>query len=110
MVDKIGITIARCGIACEVCQYFINKDCLGCVKENELNSRCLIFKCAEEKNIRYCIQCMEFPCKFMRGISKAYCPVFTEIKSRIKALSYLVCNTPQDRDQNVCLKSQIEMN
>ena len=90
----------------------INRDCLGCIKENDLNSRCLIFKCAVEKNIQYCIQCMEFPCKFMQGISKAYCPVFTEIKSKIKMLSYIMYATlQQDREiQNVCLNSQIDTN
>jgi hypothetical protein len=104
MVEKTYITIAKCGLACEVCQHFINRDCLGCIKENELNSRCLIFKCAEEKNIQYCIQCMEFPCKFMQGISKAYCPVLTEIKSRIKVLPYVVSDTLQGRNQKHLLK------
>jgi hypothetical protein len=108
MAEKTFITIAKCGLACEVCQHFINRDCLGCVKENELNSRCLIFKCTVEKNIQYCIQCMEFPCKFMQGISKAYCPVFTEIKSKIKVLPYVVCDTLQDRDPKRLLKAQIE--
>jgi hypothetical protein len=45
---KIDITVARCGLACEVCKHF-NQECFGCEKENELNSRCLIFNCAEEK-------------------------------------------------------------
>jgi hypothetical protein len=104
MVEKTEITIARCGLACEVCQHFINRDCLGCQKEKESNSKCLIFKCAEEKNVQYCIQCMEFPCKFMQGISKAYCPVFTEIKSKIKVLPYVVCDTLQDRNPKRLLK------
>jgi hypothetical protein len=78
---EMEITIARCGLACEVCKHF-NRECLGCEKENRLKSRCLIFNCAKEKRIQYCIQCQEFPCKLMVGLSKAYCPVFTEIKLR----------------------------
>lgn len=74
-------TIAKCGLACEVCQYFINRDCLGCVRENELNSKCLIFTCAKKKKIKYCLQCSEFPCEFM-CLSKTYCPVFSKIKFR----------------------------
>ncbi len=81
MVEKIGITIARCGLACEVCKHF-NRECLGCETENRLNSICLIFNCAQEKKIQYCIQCQEFPCKLM-NLSKAYCPVYSEIKSKI---------------------------
>lgn len=107
MAETTYITIAKCGLACEVCLHFINRDCLGCVKENELNIRCLIFKCTVEKNIQYCIQCMEFPCKFMQGISKAYCPVLTEIKSKTKVLT-LCSDTLQDRDPKRLLKSQIE--
>jgi hypothetical protein len=90
---KIDITIARCGLACEVCKHF-NQECLGCEKENRLNNRCLIFHCAEEKNIQYCIQCQEFPCKFMVGLSKAYCPVYSEIKSKINI---------NQRTPNVCV-------
>jgi len=78
-VKKTYINIARCGLACEVCTHF-NQECLGCEKENELNSGCLIFNCAEGKNIRYCTQCQEFPCKLMVGLSKAYCPVYAGIK------------------------------
>ncbi len=77
------IIVARCGIACQVCKHFISGDCTGCEKENIFNNRCLIFNCAEEKNVEYCIQCEEYPCKFMVGLSKAYCPIFNEIKLKI---------------------------
>jgi hypothetical protein len=106
MVEKIGITIARCGIACEVCKHF-NKECLGCEAENRFNSRCLIFNCAQEKNVQYCIQCQEFPCKFMRGISKAYCPVYSELLSKININQRTadVCVTAlQDRNPKYLLK------
>jgi len=74
------VTIARCGLACEVCQYFINQKCLGCEMEYECNSRCLIFNCTEKRQIKYCLQCPEFPCGFM-NLSKTYCPVFSKFKN-----------------------------
>ena len=73
------IAIGRCGIACEVCRHF-DRGCCGCNKENIFNNRCLIFNCTEKKKIEFCVQCTDFPCNLMRGLSKSYCPVFTEIK------------------------------
>jgi hypothetical protein len=74
--------IAKCGLACEACMHF-NQECLGCQREITLNKKCLIFNCAEEKKIENCLQCREFPCKLMMGLSKAYCPVYKGIKSNI---------------------------
>jgi hypothetical protein len=73
------ITIGKCGIACGLCKNF-NNGCLGCEKENISKHACIIFNCAENKNIEYCLKCDDFPCKLMRGLSRAYCPVFTSIK------------------------------
>jgi len=73
--------IARCGIACNVCRFF-DQDCPGCEMQNKFNINCLIYNCSFEKDIRYCPQCMEYPCKLMVGLSRAYCPVYSEIKSR----------------------------
>ena len=78
------ITIARCGFACEICKYFINQECCGCEKENGFESKCLIFNCAQEKNVPYCLQCDEYPCMLMVGLSRAYCPIFTKIKAQNK--------------------------
>jgi hypothetical protein len=75
----MDILIGRCGLACEVCKNF-NHGCFGCEEENRLKSTCLIFNCAEEKRIQYCLRCIEYPCKLMRGLSKSYCPVFTGLK------------------------------
>ncbi|MCX9073843.1 MAG: hypothetical protein OIN88_04195 [Candidatus Methanoperedens sp.] len=38
---------------------------------------------AVKKNIKYCGQCADYPCNLMRGLSKAYCPVFAEIKFKL---------------------------
>ncbi|MGZ7096538.1 MAG: DUF3795 domain-containing protein [Methanobacterium sp.] len=74
------VTIARCGLACEVCKHFINQQCLGCEMENEIDNRCLIFNCAKKRQIKHCLQCQEFPCEFM-NLSKTYCPVFSKINN-----------------------------
>jgi len=73
------VTIARCGLACEICNNF-NMECLGCENENSNNKRCVIFNCSTEKNIKYCLQCNEYPCRLMIGLSKSYCPIYSEIK------------------------------
>jgi hypothetical protein len=75
------VAIARCGLACEVCMHFDLK-CLGCEKENSFNSRCPIYDCSKEKKIKYCLECMEYPCKFMVGLSKAYCPIHSVINTK----------------------------
>jgi hypothetical protein len=76
------ITTGKCGIACGLCKNF-NNGCLGCEKENLSSHACIIFNCAEKKNVSYCLQCEEFSCGLMRGLSKSYCPVFTSIKFNI---------------------------
>jgi len=71
--------IGKCGLACGVCKNF-NIGCGGCVKQNIGQNICLIYNCAEEKSINYCLKCKDYPCNLMRGLSKAYCPVFTKFK------------------------------
>lgn len=78
------ITIARCGFTCEICKYYINQGCRGCEKENKFESRCLIFNCAKDKNVQYCLQCDAYPCTLMVGLSRAYCPILTKIKAQNK--------------------------
>ncbi|MCZ7397244.1 MAG: DUF3795 domain-containing protein, partial [Candidatus Methanoperedens sp.] len=74
----MDINIGRCGLACEFCKRF-NKECLGCEEQNRLENNCIIYNCAVKKGIKYCIQCPEAPCNLMRGLSKAYCPVCSEL-------------------------------
>jgi len=73
------LEIGRCGVACGVCKRF-NEECLGCEEENRAKNTCIVFICAEKKNVSYCIQCPDNPCNLMRGLSKAYCPVISQIK------------------------------
>jgi len=80
-VKKIVVIIGKCGIACGLCKNF-NNGCLGCEKENIYRHVCIIFNCAENKNIECCLKCDDYPCKLMK-VSKSYCPVFTLIKMNL---------------------------
>jgi len=75
----MDILIGRCGIACGLCKRY-GSECPGCENENGEEHICIIYNCAVKKNINYCIQCPEAPCKLMRGLSKAYCPVCSHLK------------------------------
>ena len=75
----MDIEIGKCGITCGICKNY-NNGCLGCIKENNDKSICIIFKCANENDVQYCLQCEEFPCNLSRGLSKSYCPVFSRIE------------------------------
>ena len=75
----MDIEIGKCGLACEICKNY-NNGCLGCIKENNDKQLCVIYKCANKKDIQYCLQCEEFPCKLILGISKSYCPIFSRIQ------------------------------
>jgi hypothetical protein len=81
-----GLTIGACGRFCSGCQFF-NKECGGCIEENErLERKCIVYQCVQQKNVRYCLQCpVTIPkCDTMRGISKSYCLVDAIKKERGK--------------------------
>ncbi|KAB2945655.1 DUF3795 domain-containing protein [Candidatus Methanoperedens sp. BLZ2] len=77
------VTIGKCGIACGLCKNF-NNGCSGCEIENISKHSCIIFNCAENKNIEHCLKCNDYPCNLMRGLSKAYCPVFPLTKLNLQ--------------------------
>lgn len=59
---------AYCGIYCGACPSFLKKTCFGCRSEDKSQKRtskwsCRYRKCCQEKNIKYCIDCEEYPCK-----------------------------------------------
>ncbi len=71
--------IGACGIACEVCAYFVKGLCEGCVagddegaaevleiQRQKLGSHCPVLECASRNKIGYCLKdCDEFPCEIM---------------------------------------------
>jgi hypothetical protein len=62
---KIGV----CGIACEICPKMASGKCPngqeGCKpKENKF---CQLATCAFRKGMKFCFQCVEFPCELTRS-------------------------------------------
>lgn len=63
--------ISYCGIYCGACPSYL-KSCLGCRSNNKNQTRkskwsCKIRKCCIElKNLKYCGECDDFPCKELK--------------------------------------------
>jgi len=52
---------APCGVYCGACKFYLTEKCGGCrAKRNE---QCTIWKCAEERGLRFCGECDRFPCE-----------------------------------------------
>jgi len=60
--------VAPCGLYCEECTAFLNSECGGCRSNNGLsekyNKYCKIYQCSSDKNLKICVECKDFPCKF----------------------------------------------
>ena len=59
---------AACGLNCGLCpRYYTagSSRCPGCAGEgfSEVHPACGILSCCERKNLAYCFECDEFPCK-----------------------------------------------
>jgi len=59
------VTIARCGLACEVCQYFLNQSALVVKWKMNVIVDVSFLIVPKKRQIKYCLQCPEFPCGFM---------------------------------------------
>ncbi len=63
--------ITPCGGCCDDCDFYKNKDCIGCIKTggNRVwqgrKSVCEICVCCKEHNVSFCGLCKEFPCDFI---------------------------------------------
>jgi hypothetical protein len=85
--------VGACGIACEVCGYFVRGMCEGCVAGNDegaanklemqkskLGFTCPVLECAFKKKIGYCLKdCDKFPCETLyKGFpySKGFLDIF----------------------------------
>lgn len=73
--------IAICGINCTVCyKHLITKKyakkCNGCKYDDETLPehcrKCKIKDCAKSKNLKYCFECKEYPCKWINNLDKSY--------------------------------------
>ena len=79
MPEKIEADMfARCGMNCMVCykHCYHKKPCAGCLNSDrgkpEHCRKCRIKDCAAGKNITYCYECADFPCKQIKSLEKSY--------------------------------------
>ena len=60
--------VAPCGLYCGECTAFLNGECGGCRSNEGLSKNyrkyCKIYACSSSKNLKICLECKEFPCKF----------------------------------------------
>lgn len=60
-----------CGIECNKCNFKIKNQCRGCfnILKPFWDEKCPIKNCCEEKNLCFCGECKEFPCKLLKSFS-----------------------------------------
>ena len=60
--------VAPCGLYCGECTAFFNRKWGGCRSNKGLSTKyrkyCQIYGCLHNKNLKICLECKEFPCKF----------------------------------------------
>lgn len=79
MPENINVVMfAPCGMNCKVCykHCYYKNPCEGCLKSDvgkpEHCRKCKIKDCVKEKGLRYCFECKEYPCKFIKNLEKSY--------------------------------------
>ncbi len=77
--EAIGtVMFAPCGMNCLVCYQHCNhkRPCAGCLNSDmgkpEHCRKCRIKDCAKTKELSYCFQCPDYPCKLIRRLEKSY--------------------------------------
>ncbi len=79
MPDRIPNTFfAPCGMNCFICYKHLShkNSCPGCREDAPSKQGhcrdCKIKECAKSKNLEYCFQCSDFPCKRVKNLDKTY--------------------------------------
>ena len=79
MQEKIEpVMFAPCGMNCLVCykHCYHKKPCAGCLKSDqgkpEHCRKCRIKDCVAQRQITYCFECPEYPCKQIKRLEKSY--------------------------------------
>jgi hypothetical protein len=72
------IMFAPCGMNCMVCykHCYHKNPCAGCLNSDEGKPqhcrKCKIKDCVREKDVSYCYECSEYPCKQIKNLEKSY--------------------------------------
>lgn len=79
MPEKIeSVMFAPCGMNCLVCykHCYHKQPCAGCLKSDygkpEHCRKCKIKECVAGRQITYCFECSEYPCKQIKRLEKSY--------------------------------------
>lgn len=61
---------SRCGIECSSCEYKDKVNCKGCTNITKpFYGECAVKKCAQEKKLKCCGECKDFPCSLLMSYS-----------------------------------------
>ena len=69
---------APCGMNCMVCykHCYHKKPCAGCIPGDEGKPehcrKCKIKECVIERELSYCYECPEYPCRQLRSLERSY--------------------------------------
>ena len=69
---------APCGMNCMVCykHCYHKKPCAGCIPGDEGKPehcrKCKVKDCVREKELSYCYECPEYPCRQLKSLEKSY--------------------------------------
>jgi len=72
------IMFAPCGMNCMVCykHCYHKKPCAGCLNSDlgkpEHCRNCAIKDCSSDKELSYCFECPDYPCKRIKNLEKSY--------------------------------------
>lgn len=76
--DIETVMFAPCGMNCKVCykHCYNKKPCDGCLKSDigkpEHCRKCKIKDCVKDKDLNYCFECSDYPCKLIKNLEKSY--------------------------------------
>ena len=83
--------VTPCGGSCTGCEHYASKKCEGCLVTKgaclKLGHPCRVYKCCDDRNIKFCGLCEEYPCEFMEKKITAWDPNAIE-RGRILAEEY----------------------
>lgn len=63
---------SRCGVRCDLCERKEAVNCKGCVNMDKpfWGGVCQVKSCCEEKKLKFCGECNEFPCEMLSNMGK----------------------------------------
>ena len=73
-----GAMFAPCGMNCMICykHCYHKKPCSGCLNSDkgkpEHCRKCKIKDCIKGKELSYCFECQDYPCKLIKNLEKSY--------------------------------------